>query len=523
MSLLLTEPVDSALPTAMTRSWFARWRPGVAELLFLLVAILVIRASRNSMLDDPGLGWHLRNVDAMIEQGGWLTTDPFTYSRGEAPARWLTNQWLGEFPFWLGWKWAGLEGIAVATAVILAAMISWLYRTFLSDGVPWSVAFGWAILAAIGTSISWVARPNVFTIVFVALTARSCVLFHEGRWSWRRTLGLWLMFVAWANAHGGIVAGLVLLGATLMIEAAQAVFSKDDNTKRAARGRAVTMLGIAGGAFVATWINPYGPGLYRWIFQLLGDEFFMNLHTEWHSPDFQSPGAMRYELLILLLPIVLALSPRRPSLVEIGLCALWLHFALGGFRYVALWVVVAVPIMARSSAAIPKVKEVAERFAFDPGIPRPRFAGLAWIGIFAVSLIAWAYWARGTYASHSPEHISAKALDRMLELHAERADEHGGVVFHSYNWGGYVTWHGWPRVKNWIDDRNEVQGRERIEEYFRVVAAEPGWESLLDRHHVQFVCIEAATPLARSLAKRPNWREEYRDDVAVIYQRQPAR
>src|SRR5262249_47831451 len=147
------------------------------ELLFLLVAILAVRSSRNVMLDDPGLGWHLRNVDAMIEQGGWLTTDPFTYSRGEAPARWLTNQWLGELPFWLGWKWAGLEGIAVATAVILAAMISWLYRSFLSDGVPWSVAFGWAILAAIGTSISWVARPNVFTIVFVALTARSCVLF----------------------------------------------------------------------------------------------------------------------------------------------------------------------------------------------------------------------------------------------------------------------------------------------------------------------------------------------------------
>ena len=90
----------------------------------------------------------------------------------------------------------------------------------------------------------------------------------------------------------------------------------------------LSMLGILIGAFLATWLNPYGPGLYRWVFQLLGDEFFMRLHTEWHSPDFRGPGAMRFEMLILLLPVLLALSKRRPNLVEVGLCVFWLHAAL---------------------------------------------------------------------------------------------------------------------------------------------------------------------------------------------------
>jgi hypothetical protein len=482
----------------------------MAELVFILIAILVVRASRNGMLDDPGLGWHLRNVDAMIEQGGWLTSDPFTYSRGEPPARWLTNQWLGEIPYWLGWKWAGLEGIAVANALILGAMFRWLYRKLRNDGLPWTVAFAWVVLCAIGTSISWTARPNILTIVFMAITARLCVLFAEGRWSRRHTLGLWLMFTVWANCHGGFVAGFTLLGATVLIEA----------VRRESRGRAVRMLGIAGGAFLATWINPYGPGLYRWIFQLLGDPFFMTLHTEWRSPDFQGAGAVRFELLILLAPVVLALSPQRPSWVEIGLCVLWLHFALGGFRYVALWIVVAVPMLARSTAAIPKIKEFAERFEIDPGpIARSRLACWLWMAIAAVSLIGWARFAQGSYAFHQPAHIAANALDRVLELQAER----GGVVFHSYDWGGYVTWHGWPRVQNWIDDRNEVQGRERIEEYFRVLRAEPGWNAVLDQNRVQFVCIESASPLARSLAKRSNWVEKYRDEVAVVYERRPTK
>src|SRR5262249_39539279 len=152
-----------------------------------------------------------------------------------------------------------------------------------------------------------------------------------------------------------------------------------------------------------------------------------------------------------------------------------------------------------SSAAIPKVKELADRFQFEPGpFVRSRFASPAWLTAVVLALAGWAYWARGTYAFHSPEHIAAKALDRMFELHAAQADENA-VVFHSYNWGGYVTWHGWPRVKNWIDDRNEVQGRERIEENFRTVAAEPGWESVLDRYRVQFVCVEPWTPLAGAL------------------------
>jgi len=140
-----------------------------------------------------------------------------------------------------------------------------------------------------------------------------------------------------------------------------------------------------------------------------------------------------------------------------------------------------------------------------------------------VSLAAWSFWARETYAAHAPEHIAAKALDRLILLHRTRADQHGGVVFHSYNWGGYVTWHGWPRVKNWIDDRNEVQGRERIEENFHVVAAEPGWESVLDRNRVRFVCVERWTPLAGALAKHPNWSESYRDETAVVFVRQPER
>jgi hypothetical protein len=90
----------------------------------------------------------------------------------------------------------------------------------------------------------------------------------------------------------------------------------------------------------------------------------------------------------------------------------------------------------------------------------------------------------------------------LIRLHRQRPD---AVVFHSYDWGGYLTWRGWqpsgPRLLNWIDDRNEVQGQEHVQEYFAILDAKPGWQAKLDRDRVELVCVEGGAPLAQRLAE----------------------
>jgi hypothetical protein len=505
------------------RRWY---QLGVADLVFLFTAFVVLQGARHTMLDDPGLGWHLRNIDAMRAEGWWLTTDPFT-EPGQGEARpWRTNQWLGEIPLWLGERWAGLEGIAVITALVLALMMRCFYQMLLNDGLPWPVAALWTALTAVGTSCSWSARPNVFTIFFVLLTARVLEQFHQGRLSRQTTLWLWPLFAVWANIHGGFLAGLILLAATLGIEAALSLFALSTEDRAAARARLGHLIVLSSGAVLATCLNPYGPSLYSWVLQLLGEPYFMELHQEWRSPDFHGKGAMRYELLMLLFPVLLALSARRPNLVELGLAVLWLHFALTGFRYVALWVVVAAPLLARSSVAIPWLRETAARlklstegdslFAARPG-PLP----WAWTAAFAVGLLGWSQVMAGQFARHKQEIIAAPALDRFLEIHAEWREAHGRrpVIFHSYDWGGYLTWHGWPEVRNWIDDRNEVQGKERIQDYFSILNTEPGWAQKLDRAGVDLICVESGAALTYRLAEDKRWKERYRDRYAVIFER----
>ncbi len=495
----------------------ARWRTwlrvGVGDLLLVLVLVGVLQRSQGGLLDDPGLGWHIRNIDAMAAEGWWLTADSFSGPRGSH--QWLANQWLGDLLLYASWHWGGLEGIAALTAIVLALAYRQLYLMMIDDAVPWPLAALWAFVAALGSSLAWVARPKIFTLLFVMITAYTVDRYHRGKCTARQTLWLLPIFLLWANTHGGFVAGLIVLAVAICVEACLSVGIPHRKNIAAARRRLqhVGLLFLA--AVAVTLVNPYGWKLYPWVFHLLGNEFFMNLHSEWLSPNFHDAGAFRYELIMLAFPLLLAFSRRRSiSLVALALSIVWLHFALSGMRYVALWVVIVVPLLARMSADV--LRTYSGRKSTSGGGPQPAAVrgGLAAVLVVVLMTFGWARYVDG-YSRNAPQNIPTEALSYVLEHHDGRA------VFHDYNWGGWLTWHGWPAVKNWIDDRNEVQGRTHIEQYFDIIAAKPGWEEIFARHHVQLVCISVGRPLDRALSGHAEWTERYRDGVAVVYEKSP--
>jgi hypothetical protein len=361
-------------------------------------------------------------------------------------------------------------------------------------------------------------------MLFLLLTVRLCERFHEGKCSWRRLLWLGPLFAVWANTHGAFVGGLLTLAVAVVIEAALGVLLLDPEKRHAARERSLHLTLATLGAGLCTLLNPYGWKLYPWIFQLLGNPYFMDLNFDWRSSDFHAPGAFRFELLMILFPAVLALSRRRPNLVGLGLSLFWLHMALNGQRYVPLWVIAAIPTMARAAGNVGITLRVMgsitrsvmptegpQALIYSPTRP------VAWLGTatIALAILVWAHYAP-SFARHNPALIPADALDRVLE----ESRDGNPVVFHEYNWGGYLTWHGWPSFHTWIDDRNEVQGEAHIKEFFAIRNAEPGWEEKLS--DVELVAVHPATPLARRLAHDPRWRQIYPvDENAVVFRRVP--
>ncbi len=98
----------------------------------------------------------------------------------------------------------------------------------------------------------------------------------------------------------------------------------------------------------------------------------------------------------------------------------------------------------------------------------------------------------------------------------------GERVFHSANWGGYLTWHGWdlkPRFRPWIDDRIDVHGRTHTEEYFDLIRAAPGWSETLDGQNIEILALPVTAPLTRAAVESLQWREVYRGKQLAIFRR----
>jgi hypothetical protein len=240
----------------------------------------------------------------------------------------------------------------------------------------------------------------------------------------------------------------------------------------------------------------------------------MKLNQEWYSPDFHSPGSIRIALFIAALPALFAVSRYRPKLTLLALSLLWLYLALKSQRYVPLWIVVTTPLLARAGAQIDWLNARVTRLGQDDFF-QVRSGG--WIGciIIAGGLAVWA--ATGDPIDHDRTIYPSDGLRELI-----RQRKPGEVVLNHPDFGGFLTWHGWPDLKVWIDDRNEVFGRDWYECYFDVEQTKPGWEEKLSTWNPDWVVLFCEKPLAYRLAERPaKWEEVYRDNLVVLFRTRP--
>ena len=112
----------------------------------------------------------------------------------------------------------------------------------------------------------------------------AAVLPRAGRtaaWLWL----LFLLFVVWANLHGGFVFGLTLLGIYLAGSLAEWRWGSDPALwKERSRYYALALL-VAG---LGTLMNPNGPALHLHIIRFFGEPFLRDNTEEFLSPDFHS-------------------------------------------------------------------------------------------------------------------------------------------------------------------------------------------------------------------------------------------
>ena len=496
---------------------------GISDLVFTFLAVvLFVTLGGDGMLDDPGLGWHLRTADVMWESGEFVVSDEFCFPTEGRP--WLAEAWLSDILLRLAYGWGGMNGLAAFSSIFFAFTIRCLYRRMISEGIPWLVAGIWSYLAALGISPAIVTRPNMFTLLFLMWVCQICEHFHSGRISKAKTIWLLPIFIVWPNLHAGFLAGIAVLAVACATECFLAVFQSEDIARRQSweRARWLSVLGI--GVLLATLCNPNLWHLHIASIAALTDPFLQSkTTTEWLPPDFTKDGWYRIELIVLLFPFLGVLCNRRANLMSLVLSVMWLHFALTSARYAPLFVIVVVPTLAYMTCGIEILQKWANRIiglwsedirAWLSRSGRENSVGTTSLAC-AAALFFFSPWF-GTVAGHDQNNIPSNSLNRFLAISMSER------TFHSIDWGGYLLWHGWnldPRFKTFIDDRSFFHGRQRNIEYYNIMNGGTGWEASLQQYKINMVCIPIDAPLALKLSRKDNWQTLFQDSTLIVFQR----
>jgi len=385
------------------------------------------------------------------------------FSHTVAGSYWPNHEWLSQALFFGAYRTGGMPALTAlcAAAVIAAWMLVWARVPMRSRTTT-----VWLALGVLGSTPAWTLRPQVFTLLLAAVTF---VLLERERERW-----LPLIFVIWANLHGGVVLGFAILAGAI---AYRVTLNR----------RVVPLLVVATLCAAATMVTPLGPSLWREVPASLARlrDYQVN---EWRPPALTDLTTAPFWIVgggVALVAVRTRL--RRLPMIMWAAVAL-LPLALLSGRNISPFLLMGTPALATAAERPSEAHARREHYAFN-------FAMLALGGVAAVVVVAYS-WARETsrLAWHPLSHDVVEALDRCP-----------GPIYNRYDDGGYLIWFANRAV--FLDSRQDPFPPALV--HAQIAAERSGeYRSLFDRYAIRCAFVPATSLVSQRL-EADGWRALY--------------
>ena len=487
--------------------------PSIPAIVFILLAVLVPLALQKPMLNSDGdLARHLRHGRYMLEHGELIRTDPFSFTRPGAP--FIGFEYGSQLLYALAERVGGLPGVAILAGLLIALTYALLTGFLLSHRVdPLLACVTVALAIALGAE-HWTARPHLFSslavVILLAMLERGS---RKGA-----ALTTALLFVVWANLHGGFVYGWILISLYLAGSLGELIWGSDLEAWSERLKYYGTMLVSSA---VATLLNPHGLELHRHLLGFFGKPFLRDNTAEFASPNFHEPAGQVFLAVLLVCLVSLTLHRRRPMLPRLLVICAGIAFALMAVRNIPLFGLTALPLLALHLdelwRRLPDPRGVRGRFEATAGST----ATLPWT-IPAVLLMVTVALGRGRLGSAQliRDEFDATVFP-VAAVSRARDHELNGRLYHDFAWGGYLLY-AWPQQRIYIDGGTDFFGEDLFREYSMIKAMAPGWRDRLEAHDVSLLLLRRESPVSHQVARDGTWSMWYCDSLAVVFRRSEA-
>ena len=444
-------------------------------LLFIAISVLACLA--------PAQGdtwWLLREGNEILRRGSVSLVD--SYSHTATGLFWPNHEWLTEVIFYGLYRAGGMPLIAALCGLLIVT--TWAISWRLTPGsfeVRFLLFAGAVALSASG----WAIRPQVLSMALFLLTVMLCLQ--------RREIWLPLVFVAWANLHGAVALGLVVVAASLVA--------------RTWSGRAIPWRfgAIAALCGAATLASPLGWQLWSFIPASM-ERSRINQLIEWLPPDL-TPLYLPFWMMAAALVGLAIMQVRRldaRSLQLVAVALLMLPLAVQARRNVPVFLLVGVPALGTLVASQwpPRIRKSAR-----PENERLNalLVGIAGIGAALGVALAWAIPAeRLGWRPISPAAIAAVRACN-------------GPLYNTYGDGGVLIWFA-PERPVFIDNRQDPYPPDLLRQN-RQLEMDGVYDPAFDQYGITCAAVPAASVVGQRLKEDAAWIMTHADSLWMVFAR----
>jgi hypothetical protein len=280
---------------------------------------------------------------------------------------------------------------------------------------------------------------------------------------------------------------------------------------------------------LATLVNPYGYRLHMHLAEYLRSSFVMDAVQEFQSPTFRGERMFQFEVLLFAGLAMAGVLLTKKRFVEALLILFWAQAALTSVRHVPIFVIVAAPILIGQLTEVwnnwtqYKSRNSIAGIFRDLGTESAAKALRA--TIWAPVMIFWLGISMASPAANSDtwptEFPKVKFPVALFNQYAARLAPFSGPmprIFTSDEWGDYLTYRFYPRIRIFVDGRSDLYGAALGKEYVKLASGNYEWEHLLDRYGIEMAIVPVEWPLAELLKRNASWRLVKDDGLGILFE-----
>ena len=447
-------------------------RATLASVVGLGMVLIGVGIGSQRLADNSFLT-HLATGREMLDTG-IVRHDVFTWTSGGEPI--VVQSWLASLVYAVIDDLAGFQGLRMLMAALagVVAGLAWLLTERAGSLTNRAMIMVPTLLVGVQ---AWSERPLLFAFALLALT----LVIAEGRGNSR-----WLVLIGmvWVNVHGSWPLGLVLL-------AARWAGGRLEHRPSGRDKESITWLCL--GVMIGGVVNPYGPALLLFPFELLGKRDTLTFVAEWQASTFDSLWTRAF----LVLVAGLLIAARQAGWRLLVPAVVFVVAAFLSARNIPVAAIVMLPALAAGLPAVRGFDAKRMSSAIDLG------AKILILLVVAVPMVA----ARGPHVD--VDRYPVAAVDAMEEL---GLGPHTVRVIHQDFVGNYLDLRYGSARATWIDDRFELHERQLMLDYVELLDGGPGWQEVLRRHAPDALLWESDRALVELATSVDGWAEVWSDD-----------